>query len=107
MADHNHTTRLNVKVRVHGVAYETSHDADAVLAAEWAADNRSLLRSPNADDATRDVAAAERAANLGEARRLANAAALEVLQRPTKTLTPWEARRLHTRVALKFIRATR
>lgn len=96
---------LTVKLKCHGVTYETHHDADAVLASDWASDTKGILR--HGDATSVDAAAADREANLGEAKRLANAAAAAVLIAKRPDLRPWEARMVNAKLALRFIRKVR
>jgi hypothetical protein len=96
---------LTVKLKLHGVTYETRHDADAVLASEWATDTKGILR--HGDATSVDAAAADREANIGEARRLANAAAAAALVCKRPDWKPWEARAVNAKIALRFIRKVR
>lgn len=98
-------TLLTIKLKLHGTTYETRHDADAVLAADWATDTKGIIRHGEVD--ARDAAQLDREANLGEAKRLANAAASSVLSAKRPDLKPWEARALNAKLALRFIRKVR
>jgi hypothetical protein len=93
---------LNVTVTMHGERHSIACDADAVLASDWASDNKQLIR--HGDNATSDAAAVDRDANIGDARRLANAAAGALVQRQS---SGWKDRALHAKMALRFIRKVR
>lgn len=99
-------TLLTVAIKLHGAKYETRHDADAVLASDWAADTKSMLRS-SIDSTLNDCVIVERDANLGEARRLANAAAAACFSAKRPDMKPWEARGLNAKLALRFVRKVR
>lgn len=96
---------LTVKLKLHGITYETRHDADAVMASDWASDNKGIMRMGESD--ARDAAQLERESNIGEARRLANAAAATALRRVNPDLRPWENLSVNAKVALRFIRKVR